>query len=142
MHQVTTSPESVRAVSIAEAATIIPRAERILVFGCSGTGKSTLAQALARQFGLTYVSMDRDIFWLPGWKLRPREESVQRIRDAVAGERWIMDGNNPSTLPDPSGARRYGALAPPGAQRFRAQRARALVEISRSDPAGHGTGMP
>lgn len=99
MHQVTTSPESVRAVSIAEAATIIPRAERILVFGCSGTGKSTLAQALARRFGLTYVSMDRDIFWLPGWKLRPREESVQRIRDAVAGERWIMDGNNPSTLP-------------------------------------------
>ena len=57
------------------------------------------AQALARQFGLTYVSMDRDIFWLPGWKVRPREEAVQRIRDAVAAPRWIMDGNSPSTLP-------------------------------------------
>jgi adenylate kinase family enzyme len=99
MHQVTTSPEPIRAVSVAEAADIIPNAERILVFGCSGTGKSTLAQALARRFGLTYVSMDRDIFWLPGWKLRPREDSVQRIRDAVAGERWIMDGNSPGTLP-------------------------------------------
>lgn len=99
MNQVTTSPVPVRVVSIVEAATIIPRAERILIFGCSGTGKSTLAQELARRFELTYVSMDRDIFWLPGWKLRPREESVQRIRDAVTGERWIMDGNSPSTLP-------------------------------------------
>jgi adenylate kinase family enzyme len=99
MHQVTTSPEPIRAVSIAEATAIIPRAERILIFGCSGTGKWTLAQALASRLTLTYVSTDRDIFWLPGWKLRPREESVQRIRDAVAGERWIMDGNSPSTLP-------------------------------------------
>lgn len=99
MHQVTTSPEPVRAVGIAEAAGLIPHAGRILIFGCSGTGKSTLAQALARQFGLTYVSMDRDIFWLPGWKVRPREEAVQRIRDAVAAPRWIMNGNSPSTLP-------------------------------------------
>ncbi|EJZ21433.1 AAA family ATPase [Rhizobium sp. Pop5] len=98
MHQVTTPPEPIRAVSIAEAVDILPNIQRIVIFGCSGTGKSTLAQALAQRFGLTYLSMDRDIFWLPGWKLRSREEAIQRIRDAVAGDRWIMDGNSPSTL--------------------------------------------
>lgn len=141
MHQVTTSPEPIRAVSIAEATAIIPRAERILIFGCSGTGKSTLAQALASRLRLTYVSMDRDIFWLPGWKLRPREESVQRIRDAVAGERWIMDGNSPSTLPIRL-ARADMALAAAAAQRCRARRARSLVEISRPDPTGNGARLP
>jgi adenylate kinase family enzyme len=99
MDQMTATPNSVRAVGIEDATKIIAQAERILIVGCSGTGKSTLAQALANRYDLTYVSMDRDIFWMPGWKLRPRDESVQRIREAVAGARWIMDGNSPSTLP-------------------------------------------
>jgi cytidylate kinase len=52
--------------SIAQAASIVRTAERILIFGCAGSGKSTLAQALAQRFDLNYVSMDRDVFWLPG----------------------------------------------------------------------------
>jgi len=89
-----------RAVDIEEAASIIlHKAERILVIGCSGTGKSTLAQAIASLRGLTYVSMDRDIFWLPGWKSRPRPEAIALIEQAVAGPRWIIDGNSPGTLP-------------------------------------------
>jgi adenylate kinase family enzyme len=83
---------------IAQAASLVQKADRILIIGCSGTGKSTLARILAEQFALSYISMDRDIFWLPGWKLRPREEILQRIRDAVAAPRWIMDGNSPGTL--------------------------------------------
>ncbi|ASW06549.1 AAA family ATPase [Rhizobium sp. 11515TR] len=89
-----------RAVDIEEAASIIlHKAERILVIGCSGIGKSTLAQAIASLRGLTYVSMDRDIFWLPGWKSRPRPEAIALIEQAVAGPRWIIDGNSPGTLP-------------------------------------------
>jgi len=89
-----------RVVDIEEAASIIlHKAERILVIGCSGTGKSTLAQAIASLRGLTYVSMDRDIFWLPGWKSRPRPEAIALIEQAVAGPRWIIDGNSPGTLP-------------------------------------------
>jgi adenylate kinase family enzyme len=86
-------------VDIETAASILKDAERILVIGCSGTGKSTLAQAIAKLRGLTYVSMDRDIFWLPGWKLRSREESIKLIKHAVAEPRWIIDGNSPGTLP-------------------------------------------
>ncbi|MDL2398609.1 AAA family ATPase [Rhizobium mayense] len=87
------------AVDIDHAAHIVEKADRILVIGCSGTGKSTLAQAIARLRGLTYVSMDRDIFWLPGWKHRPRPEAIALIEQAVAGPRWVMDGNSPGTLP-------------------------------------------
>ena len=98
MHQVTTSPEPIRAVSVVEAADIIPHAGRIMVIGCSGGGKSTLAQKLASHFSLTYLSIDRDILWLPGWVQRSKEEQRQRIVDRIADERWIMDGTNTSTF--------------------------------------------
>ncbi|QWW69411.1 AAA family ATPase [Rhizobium sp. WYJ-E13] len=98
MHQVTMSPEPIRAVSIAEAADMILRAERIVVIGGSGGGKSTLAQKLASHFDLTYLSIDRDIRWLPGWVERGKEEQRQRIIERIAGERWIMDGTNTSTF--------------------------------------------
>ncbi|MBB3607971.1 AAA family ATPase [Rhizobium sp. BK602] len=86
-------------VDIETAASILQNAERVLVVGCAGTGKSTLAQAIAKLRELTYVSMDRDVFWLPGWKPRPRAEFIERIKQAVDGPRWIMDGNSPGTLP-------------------------------------------
>ncbi len=99
MEQIVAPHALVRAVDIDEAARIVEKADRILIIGCSGTGKSTLAQAIASLRGLTYVSMDRDIFWLPGWKSRPRPEAIVLIEQAVAGPRWIMDGNSPGTLP-------------------------------------------
>lgn len=55
-----------------DAAKVIASAKRIMVVGCSGGGKSTLSQKLAAAFGLRYISMDREIFWLPGWQARPR----------------------------------------------------------------------
>lgn len=99
MEQIVAPQAPPYAVDIETAASILKNAERVLVIGCSGTGKSTLAQAIAKLRGLTYVSMDRDIFWQPGWKLRPRQESIGLMEQAVAGPRWIIDGNSPSTLP-------------------------------------------
>jgi adenylate kinase family enzyme len=99
VEQIVAPQALVHAVDINQAARILQKAERILVIGCSGTGKSTLAQAIASLSDLTYVSMDRDIFWLPGWKSRPRPEALALIEQAVAGQRWIMDGNSPGTLP-------------------------------------------
>ncbi|MGG6893532.1 AAA family ATPase [Rhizobium sp. BR 315] len=99
MEQIVAPQALSHAVDIDRAARILEAADRVLVIGCSGTGKSTLAQAIASLRGLAYVSMDRDIFWLPGWKLRPRPQSVALIEQAVAGSRWIMDGNSPGTLP-------------------------------------------
>ncbi len=67
-------------------------ADRILVIGCPGSGKSTLAKQLSQALDLRYISMDRDFYWLPGWRKRPRNEIDRLIADAVAAERWIMDG--------------------------------------------------
>jgi adenylate kinase family enzyme len=84
---------------IEDALPIVSQARRILVIGCSGSGKSTLAQTLSRMFTLPYVSMDRDVFWMPGWTQRPRAEALEIVEQAVAKPRWIMDGTSPGTLP-------------------------------------------
>jgi adenylate kinase family enzyme len=86
------------AVDINQAAALIKKANRILVIGCSGGGKSTLSQKIAARFGLVYVSIDRDVLWLPGWVQREKAEQRAIILAKVQGERWIMDGTNPSTF--------------------------------------------
>ena len=86
-------------ISIEAAAERLKTAGRVLVIGCSGSGKSTLARKLADRLGLPYVSMDREIFWLPGWQSRPRAEALARLEAVVVGERWIIDGTSPGTLP-------------------------------------------
>jgi len=82
-----------------EAAVRLRTAERVLMIGCSGSGKSTLARELCERLGLPHVSMDREIFWMPGWRPRPRAEALERLKDIVAGERWVIDGTSPGTLP-------------------------------------------
>lgn len=81
-----------------DAARPLSSARRILIIGCSGSGKSTLARALAARLGLRHVPMDREIFWLPGWKARPREEAMARLAAIVAEENWVIDGTSPGTL--------------------------------------------
>jgi len=84
---------------IAEAAGLLSKADRVLIIGCSGSGKSTLAMALSEMFQLPHVSMDRDVFWLPGWTQRPRAEALEIVERTVAQPRWVMDGTSPGTLP-------------------------------------------
>jgi adenylate kinase family enzyme len=83
---------------LAGAADHIRRANRVLVMGCSGGGKSTLSQKIAARFGLAYVSIDRDVLWLPGWVERAKDEQRAIIVARVQEERWILDGTNPSTF--------------------------------------------
>lgn len=76
----------------------VRKADRILVVGCSGGGKSTLSQWIAARFDLIYISIDRDVLWLPGWKERDKREQRQIVANRVLERRWIMDGTNPSTF--------------------------------------------
>lgn len=73
-------------------------AERVLVVGCSGGGKTTLALKIAERFNLKYRSIDRDVYWLPGWRVRDDQEQRAILKNFVMESRWIMDGNNPSTF--------------------------------------------
>jgi adenylate kinase family enzyme len=65
---------------------------RVAVLGPGGAGKSELSRKLAERTGLPLVYLDR-LYWRPGWKPAPRDEFRRALDDAVAGERWIIDGN-------------------------------------------------
>lgn len=85
-------------ISLSEAADRLVLSNRILVIGCSGGGKTTLALRIADRLDLEYQSIDRDVRWLPGWKERDRIEQRAIIARLVARDRWVMDGNGPSTF--------------------------------------------
>lgn len=84
--------------TVAEAARVLSRANRICVIGCSGGGKTTLARALGHRLDIPHISMDKAFFWLPGWKKRGKSEERALILKAVAAERWIMDGTGSSSF--------------------------------------------
>ena len=66
--------------------------QRVLVMGCSGSGKSTFARRLAEKRGLPFVSIDR-IYWQPGWvEPRPVEFTAWMTREAERPA-WVIDGN-------------------------------------------------
>jgi adenylate kinase family enzyme len=64
--------------------------QRILLIGCSGGGKSTLARALGATLGIPVIHLDV-LFWKPGWVESSYEEFRPRVE--AAAERWIIDGN-------------------------------------------------
>jgi adenylate kinase family enzyme len=65
---------------------------RVIVIGSSGAGKTTFAHTLADTLGVAHIELDA-IHWLPNWMPRNREEFRELVRQAVSGERWLVDGN-------------------------------------------------
>lgn len=68
------------------------RARRVWVVGSCGSGKSTVARRIGALLGLASAHVD-DYIWLPGWKLREREEMLTMIEERLAGDAWVMEGN-------------------------------------------------
>ena len=72
--------------------------QRVLVIGSPGAGKSTFARELARRTGLPLTHLDAQ-YWQPGW-VRPETAVWEgRVRDLIAADAWILDGNYTSTVP-------------------------------------------
>lgn len=71
--------------------------ERVMIIGCGGAGKSTLARQLGEVTGLPVVHLDK-LFWKSGWVESSKAEIDEKIRQAAACPRWIMDGNYNRTL--------------------------------------------
>lgn len=71
--------------------------QRVLVIGCGGAGKTTLARRIAELADLPLIHLDA-LYWRPGWQATPNEEWDQTVGELVARDAWVMDGNYGRTL--------------------------------------------
>ena len=70
---------------------------RVAIIGCPGGGKSTLSRKLRDRVGLTLYHLDA-IYWRDDRTHLSREEFYPLMREIIAREEWIMDGNYNATL--------------------------------------------
>lgn len=68
------------------------RLRRIVVIGATGTGKSTLAERLARGLDVPFVELDA-LFWGPDWTPAGPDDFRARAATAAAGPAWVIAGN-------------------------------------------------
>ena len=73
--------------------------ERIIIIGCGGAGKSTLARKLGEMLDIPVVHLDK-LFWKPGWVETTAEEFDALLAMELAKDHWIMDGNFNRTMPE------------------------------------------
>jgi adenylate kinase family enzyme len=66
--------------------------QRISVVGSGGSGKTTLARAVARALGIPHLELD-SVYHQANWQ--PLEESLFRARvgEFIAADAWVTDGN-------------------------------------------------
>jgi adenylate kinase family enzyme len=57
-----------------------------------------LADRLARLLGAPHVELDA-LFWAPDWQETPEPVFLERVAQATAGDRWVVDGNYSKTRP-------------------------------------------
>ena len=65
---------------------------RVVVFGTTGSGKSWLAERLARRHGLRVIELD-SLFWGRDWQPAPLELFRHRVERETRDGDWIVVGN-------------------------------------------------
>lgn len=69
-----------------------PTAHRYLLFGNSGSGKTTMARALAQEHGLVHLDLDSVAWSSPGVR-RATAESITEIERFLARHQgWVIEG--------------------------------------------------
>jgi len=65
---------------------------RVHVVGTSASGKTTFAAALAERLHVPHIELDA-LHWEPDWTEADDAVMRERLRPAIAGEAWVVDGN-------------------------------------------------
>ncbi len=66
--------------------------QKIVIIGCCGAGKTTLAKALGPQLGISVFHLDR-FFWTRNWDRKSTYERMEIVEKLTFGEkRWIIEG--------------------------------------------------
>ncbi len=66
--------------------------QRVVVVGVTSSGKSTLAEKIARRFALEFIELDA-LHWEPNWQAAPLEVFRARVEKAIQAEKWSVAGN-------------------------------------------------
>jgi adenylate kinase family enzyme len=66
--------------------------QRVSVVGNAGSGKTTLATAVAQGLGVPLLELD-SVFHQPGWRPRPTSEFRADVARFTAQPQWVVDGN-------------------------------------------------
>lgn len=72
--------------------TTLQGCERIVIIGRTGSGKTTLARQLAAALDVPHVELDA-LYFGPDFSTAPVSVLRERVSIAIAGDRWITDGN-------------------------------------------------
>lgn len=71
--------------------------KRIMVIGCSGSGKSTFSRRLGEITGIPVCHLDK-LFWKNGWVQEDREVFKEKQLNVIQTDKWIIDGHYMSTM--------------------------------------------
>ena len=63
---------------------------KIIIIGCTGSGKSTFATKLQKILNLPLVHLD-NVWWKPDRTHISREEFDKKLEEILSGDRWIVD---------------------------------------------------
>lgn len=61
-----------------------------MIYGVTGSGKTTLAAQLSKKLGLTFHSVD-ELCWGPNWQIKPDEEQRELFSRLCAQDAWVLD---------------------------------------------------
>ena len=72
--------------------------KKVLIIGCPGSGKTTLAKALSEKTGLPLIHLDK-IQWTGDWECIRGEDFDRILKEKMQMPQWIIDGNYNRTIP-------------------------------------------
>jgi adenylate kinase family enzyme len=72
--------------------------DRILIIGCSGGGKSTIARELSDILGIEVIHLDK-VLWKSGCRLTHPQAEPDAVKSLLDQPQWIIDGNYTASLP-------------------------------------------